>query len=153
MIMTHSDDHGLICPPRLAPQHVVIIPIHRSEEDEKTVLAYCEEVAAELKAQSYAGSPIRVKIDTRDIRGGEKTWQYIKQGVPVRLEIGPRDVAGGNVFMGRRDKGPREKESIPRGEFVAQAEGLLQEIQDALFQRALDRRTEATQEVTSVEAF
>ena len=153
LIMTHSDDDGLICPPRLAPQHVVIIPIHRSEEDQVTVSAYCKELAAELRAQSFAGAPLRVHVDARDIRGGEKSWQYIKQGVPIRLEIGPRDVAGGNVFMGRRDKAPREKESLSRESFVTAAAGILQEIQDTLLQRALDRRTAATQQVQSLDEF
>jgi prolyl-tRNA synthetase len=153
LIMTHSDDDGLICPPRLAPQHVVIIPIHRSEEDQATVLDYCSELAAELRAQSFAGAPLRVHVDTRDIRGGEKSWQYIKQGVPIRLEIGPRDVAGSNVFMGRRDKGPREKETLSRESFVNDAAGILQEIQDTLLQRALDRRTAATQQVESLDEF
>jgi prolyl-tRNA synthetase len=140
LIMTHSDDDGLIVPPKLAPQQVVILPIFRNDEEKATVMAYCESLQTELRQVSFAGEPIRVQIDTRDMRGGDKVWQHIKRGVPVRLEVGPRDVAGGAVFVGRRDTG--EKQGMPRAEFVANAATVLQSIQDGLLARATKFRDE-----------
>ncbi len=103
LVMTHGDDDGLVLPPKLAPAHVVILPIYRSDDERAAVMPYCATLEQELAAQTYEGEPIRVRIDNRDIRGGDKKWQWVKRGVPVRAEIGPRDVAGGKVSFGRRD--------------------------------------------------
>ena len=99
LIMTHADDDGMIVPPRLAPTHVVILPIYRNDDERTNVLAFCGGLAADLRQVSYAGGRLSVELDDRDLRGGEKTWQHIKRGVPLRLEVGPRDVANGAVFM------------------------------------------------------
>ncbi|HKL22031.1 MAG TPA: aminoacyl--tRNA ligase-related protein, partial [Tichowtungia sp.] len=109
IIMTHGDDDGMIMPPRLAPNHVVILPIIRNEADRDRILSYCEETAAMIRAQSYAGRPVDVVIDSRDINAGEKGWSWVKKGIPVRVEIGPRDIEKNSVFAARRDKGPKEK--------------------------------------------
>jgi len=77
-----------------------------------------------------------VKIDARDLRGGDKVWQHVKQGVPVRVEIGPRDLAAGTASVCRRDRGPKEREAVPLAELPARAPGLLAEIQQGLFDRA-----------------
>jgi prolyl-tRNA synthetase len=90
----------------------------------------------ELVAASFAHEPLRVKIDTRDMRGGDKVWQHVKQGVPLRVEIGPRDIAAGAVSVCRRDRGPKERASMPLAEFVADAPGLLEELQRGMFERA-----------------
>ena len=92
----------------------------------------------------YEGDPVRVKLDDRDLRGGEKAWQHIKRGVPLRLEIGPRDIKSGSVFLGRRDRPPREKSSVPRDRFVATVADTLAEIQAGLFDRALQLRLSNT---------
>ena len=153
LIMTHSDDDGLVLPPRLAPTHVVLLPIYRSDEDRDRVLAYCEEIRQELGALRYADERIEVKIDDRDIRGGEKTWQYIKQGVPIRLEVGPRDLENDSVFMGRRDLEPRDKTSLKKDEFIAQVAGILDEIQNKLLERARTFRAENMVTLTNQEEF
>jgi len=134
MIMTHSDDDGFVAPPRLAPQHVVILPVERDDATRAAVREYCEQLRAELTAQRYAGEPVRVTLDTRDLRGGEKTWGWVKKGAPLRVEVGPRDVAAGSVFAARRDTG--EKRGVPRAEFVANIAATLGEIQDNLLARA-----------------
>jgi len=136
MIMTHADDDGMVCPPRLAPTHIVILPVLHKPEDRQRVLDYSRALAAELRAQTYAGAPVRVEVDERDLRGGDKVWQWIKKGVPLRLEIGPRDLEKDSVFMGRRDKGPKEKGSIGRTELVATVATILQEMQDGLLAKA-----------------
>ncbi len=153
LIMTHGDDDGLVLPPRLAPKHVVIVPIWRKPEEEASVMAYCRALEAELKAQRYDGEPVRVLVDARDMNGGERTWEQIKRGVPVRLEVGPRDIANDAVFMGRRDKGPKDKVAMGRAAFVASVAGLLGEIQDNLYQRALAFREAATVRIESAADF
>ncbi|MDX1963613.1 MAG: proline--tRNA ligase [Pirellulales bacterium] len=142
LIMTHSDDDGLVLPPKLAPRQIVLMPIFRNDEEKATVLEYCQSLVKELREQSYDGERLRVHLDAREMRGGEKAWGYVKQGVPVRVEIGPRDVAAGGVFVGRRDKPTNEKQSLPRGEFVATAARLLDEIQANLLARATAFRNE-----------
>jgi prolyl-tRNA synthetase len=151
LTMVHSDDDGLVLPPKLAPAHVVILPIFRSDDEKSQVMPYCATLEQELAAQTYAGEPIRVKIDNRDMRGGDKKWQWVKRGVPIRLEIGPRDVAGGKVFYGRRDS--TSKFDSPRAEFVANIGKTLDEIQHALFDRALKTREAATVRIDSLSEF
>ena len=118
LIMTHSDDDGLVLPPRLAPEQVVILPIYRDEAQRAEVLRYVDALRTELASQQYAGAPIRVAVDDRDVRGGEKKWHHVKRGVPIRLEVGPKDIEKNSVFLGRRDQ-PKSI-GIGRDEFVAQ---------------------------------
>ncbi|MCA9199109.1 MAG: proline--tRNA ligase [Planctomycetales bacterium] len=151
LIMTHADDDGLVLPPRLAPKHVVILPIYRNDEEQATVLEYCQKLSEELSSQSYDGQPIRVMIDKRDLRGGEKNWYHVKRGVPIRMEVGPRDVAADSVFMARRDTS--DKSGIGRREIVQTIGKVLKEIQDGLFERARQMRDDNTHEITSLDDF
>lgn len=151
LIMTHSDDDGLILPPRLASKHVVILPIYRNDEERAKVMEYCNTLQSELATQTYDNKPIEVMMDDRDIRGGEKKWYHIKRGVPIRIEIGPRDVENGKVFMGRRDQ-PKSA-PLTREEFVSKAPSILEEIQSELFQRALKYRDENVVDIDSVDDF
>ncbi len=153
LIMTHSDDNGLVVPPKLAPLHVVILPIYRTEEERPAVLEYVRSLEKELRAQSFDGQSVKVKVDDRDMRGGDKAWQAIKQGIPLRVEVGPRDMAQNAVFVGRRDKGPKEKSGMPRAQFVADVAKILQEIQDTLFQRAKSFRDQNIQKIDSLKDF
>ncbi len=151
LVMTHGDDDGMIVPPRLAPAHVVILPIFRNDEEKATVMDYCRRLEAELKAQQYDGESVRVEMDTRDLRGGDKVWQHIKRGVPLRAEVGPRDVAADAVFVGRRDKS--EKAGVPRGQFVSTIGQTLAEMQTNLFQRALAYRKANTRKIDKLDEF
>ena len=153
LIMSHSDDDGLVLPPRLAPAQVVIIPIFRSEEDKARVLEYCQRVAKELRAQPYAQRTVQVIVDERDERGGDKVWHWIKKGVPLRLEIGPRDMEKDAVFVARRDRAPKDKQSIGRAEFVAGVAATLESIQQELLQRALAHRQQHMQAIDTREEF
>ncbi|HOQ84911.1 MAG TPA: proline--tRNA ligase [Phycisphaerae bacterium] len=153
LVMTHSDDDGLVLPPRLAPAHVVILPVIHKEETKAEVMQYCENLARELRGVSYDGQPVRVELDAREGRGGEKAWGWIKAGVPVRLEVGPRDMANDSVFVGRRDKGPKEKYGAKRAEFVAGLPALLAEIQQGLLDRARAFRDAHTVKIDNKDDF
>lgn len=153
LIMTHSDDDGLVLPPKIAPLHVAIMPIYRNDEERTQVLEYVNTLAKEIRASRYDGQPIMVKIDDRDIRGGDKAWQYIKQGVPVRVEVGPRDMAKGEVFVGRRDKGVKEKSGMARGTFVESLPKILEEIQQNIFNKAKAHREANTKKIENLKDF
>ncbi len=153
LIMTHADDDGLVLPPRLAPSHIVIIPITFKSDDPDSILNYCHKLADDLGVLNYHGRNVTVEIDNRDIRGGEKTWGWVKKGIPIRLEIGPRDMASDSVFMARRDQGHKEKQGIARSEFIANVTIILDEIQQGLFERAVARRDSATKTIDSKEDF
>ena len=153
LIMTHSDDDGLVLPPRIAPSHLVIIPVTPKEETRKQVLEYCRTLKTELEAQSYHGEPVRVELDDRDIRGGEKAWSWIKKGIPLRVEVGPRDMEAGSVFVGRRDRAPKDKQGIAREAFVGEIADLLEEMQSGLLAKAKAFRDEHTREITTKAEF
>ncbi len=153
VIMTHSDDDGLILPPRIAPEQIVILPIYRTPEDRTKVLDYCKQLQKTLLQQQYHGQPLRVKLDDRDMNGGEKTWSWIKKGVPIRLEIGPRDMANNSVFMGRRDLAAKDKKSLALTEFVALAPAILEQIQTALLTRAKAYADANTRDIDNFKEF
>jgi prolyl-tRNA synthetase len=153
LIMTHSDDDGLVLPPRVAPAHAVIIPVTPDEASRSEVLNYCHEFKQALEAQIYRNEPVKVELDDRDMRGGEKVWHWIKKGIPLRVEIGPRDMENDSVFVGRRDKAPKDKQSHKRDAFVSGIVNLLDEIQAGLFARARKFREDHTREITSETEF
>jgi len=136
VIMAHSDDDGLVLPPHIAPHHAVILPISRTDEERAAVHEACQALEQSLRKTTFAGEPVRVKVDARDIRGGDKVWQHVKQGVPVRIEIGPRDLAAGAASVCRRDRGAKEREAIPLAELPTRLPAILAEIQQGLFDRA-----------------
>lgn len=151
MIMTHGDDDGMVMPPRLAPQHVVILPIIRKEEDRDAILAYCNAIAVDLRKQRFHERDVEVVVDSRDINAGEKGWGWVKKGIPIRAEVGPRDMANHSVFMARRDTG--EKQGVDKDDFTANIVQTLDDIQQGLLQRALDYRAENTREIDSYDEF
>lgn len=151
LIMTHSDDDGLVLPPKLAPKQVVLLPIIKGDETRQQVLDYCETLKKDLESKMYAGGKVRVLIDDRDMRGGEKKWYHVKRGVPIRVEVGPRDIENNQVFVGRRDTG--QAESVGRDEFVEGIVELLETFQQGLFDRALKLREDNTREIHSLEEF
>lgn len=153
MIMAHSDDDGLILPPKLAPAHVVIIPVAHKPEDVAVVHAWTRALAEDLRKQSFDGRPVQVELDLRDMRGGDKAWSWIKKGVPVRVEVGPRDIAAESVFMARRDRPHKEKSAVKRSDFVDGIAALLQEIQDGIFAKAQAFQVEHTKTIDTLEEF
>lgn len=153
LIMTHSDDDGLVLPPRLAPAHVVIIPVTPKEETREAVLAYCADLKQALEAKPYLDGRVKVEFDDRDLRGGEKMWGWVKKGVPLRVEVGPRDMANDSVFVGRRDLPAKERTSFNKAEFVEGIVDTLEDIQNTLLRRAMDFREQNTRELKTEAEF
>jgi prolyl-tRNA synthetase len=148
LIMTHSDDDGLVLPPVLAPFQVVIVPIYRKDGEREAVLEKCDELSRELKA---AG--IRVKLDDDDTKKpGWKFAEWELKGVPVRLAIGPRDLANGKIEVARRDLKSKEIQDLDEG-LTDRIKALLDEIQTNLYTRAKDFRLANTREVDSWDDF
>ncbi|MBA3543369.1 MAG: proline--tRNA ligase [Chthoniobacterales bacterium] len=153
VIMMHADDDGLVLPPRIAPTHIVIVPVTPKPETRDAVLAATNNLATQLRAITWHGAPLEVHVDQRDLGGGVKNWEWIKKGVPLRVELGPRDLESGNVAVTRRDQDPKAKAFLPAAEFVSQAAALLEAIQKNLFERALAFRNEHTRRIESKEEF
>jgi len=153
LIMAHADDDGVIMPPRVAPALIVLIPVLHSAKNEEAVRNYCQKLADDLRTTRYHGTPISVEVDTRDMRGGDKIWSWIKKGVPIRLEVGERDMEKDSVFVGRRDRSPKEKEAIARERFLADVVSMLDEIQHTIFERARAFREQNTQRIDSKQDF
>lgn len=134
LIMAHSDNNGLVLPPKLAPIQVVMVPIYKGADELVAVVERMNVIAQELRAKG-----ISVKIDDRDnVRSGFKFAEYELKGVPVRLAMGPRDMAAGTVEIARRDT--LTKESVSQQEVVAKVEQMLEEIQANIFKKALSFR-------------
>jgi len=154
LIMTHSDDDGLILPPKLAPQQVVILPITRNDEERGPVLEYCNQLKKELAGARYDDAPVRVTIDDRDVPRADKKWQHVKRGVPFIVEIGPRDIAGDTIMPKRRDQSSGEKKpAVSRVEFIAKVGAELAEMQKSMFERALAQRAANTRTIARLEDF
>ncbi|MDQ6655886.1 MAG: His/Gly/Thr/Pro-type tRNA ligase C-terminal domain-containing protein, partial [Verrucomicrobiota bacterium] len=110
-------------------------------------------LASELRAQSYAGAPVEVEVDRRELGGGVKNWEWIKKGVPLRVEIGPRDLESGNVAVTRRDQPVKSKAFMTMAEFAASAVAMLDSIQQNLLARAQAFRDANTRTIDSEEEF
>jgi prolyl-tRNA synthetase len=152
LIMTHGDDNGVMMPPRLAPAHVVLLPIVRSENDKTSVMEYTNLVAARLREKTYHGKHIVVEIDERST-GGARNWEWIKKGIPLRVEIGPKDIAKDSVFAARRDKDVKDKFAMQKDRFIDGVGEILDDIQKNLYQRALVFRDTHTFKINNPAVF
>jgi prolyl-tRNA synthetase len=153
MIMVHGDDDGMMMPPRLAPSHVVLLPIIREDSQEQTILDYCEALATRLREQRYHGRAVEVVIDKRDVNAGEKSWQWVKKGIPIRVEIGMRDIDQNSVFVGRRDLSPKERYNENVDTFAGGIVELLDTIQASMLERARSFLAEHSHDIDDKEKF
>jgi prolyl-tRNA synthetase len=153
VVMMHSDDDGLVLPPRLAPTQIVILPVTPKEETRARVMEACDSLALQLRGKRFADLPLEVEVDRRDLGGGVKNWDWIKKGVPVRIEIGPRDIEKNGLVVSRRDQPTNAKESMSIQEFVATASEILTSIQQNLLERATKFRDSNTRQIDSKEGF
>ncbi|MBP1839400.1 proline--tRNA ligase [Formosa algae] len=147
LIMTHSDDHGLVLPPNLAPHQVVIVPIYKTDEQFDEISKIANLIISDLRAKN-----ISVKYDNRTTyRPGAKFAQHELQGVPLRIAIGPKDLENGTVELARRDTLTKEVVSLDL--LTGIVEGLMTEIQNTLYKKAFDFRASHTTEVNTFEEF
>ncbi len=160
LIMTHSDDNGLILPPKLAPIQVVIVPIYKTPEEQARTTAEAQAVAAELRAQGLA-----VKVDDREgLQPGAKYYEWERKGVPVRIEVGPKDLEKGSLCVVRRfvlekegeseqDLRKRKKRFLPRAEAIAGMPALMDVLQKELLERARAMREKKTRVIDTLADF
>lgn len=160
LIMTHSDDQGLVVPPRLAPIHVAIVPIFKKPEEKEAVLAAARKLAAGLTAlpmEAWFGyEPIVVKVDDREqYQPGYKFNEWELKGVPIRVELGPKDLAKNACVLARRDLPGKEAKvfDVPLASAPERIVGMMKEMQTALFERARKYRDENLFEVNSYDEF
>ncbi len=147
LIMTHSDDNGLVIPPKLAPVHVVVVPIYKTEEELSKIEVLAKQLASELKTKN-----IVVRFDHRDtLRPGFKFAEHELRGVPVRLGIGPKDMENGTVEMARRDT--LTKEVVSMDGLAERIVATLDDIQSSMYNRALKLRESMTHHVNTWEEF
>ena len=147
LIMAHSDDQGLVLPPKLAPIQVVIVPIYKSDEELQAISSFADDLIAKLKKRA-----ISVKYDDRDTqRPGFKFAEYELKGVPVRIAVGARDMENGMVEIARRDTG--EKSTQPQANLDSYLETLLEDIQQAIYQKALTFREDNIRPADNYEEF
>lgn len=153
LIMVHSDDDGLVLPPRIASAHAVIIPIIHNPETRDSILAYAETMAKDLKLHFYQGEPLKILVDARDLRGGEKSWSWIKKGIPLRIEIGMREMEAEVFGVARRDRPHKETVSIHRLDLGTRIPELLDDIQQNLLAKAKAFREENTVKIDNKQDF
>ena len=147
LVMTHSDDYGLVLPPKLAPIQLVIVPIYKTDDQLEAINEKVEKMTSELKAKG-----ISVKYDKRTThKPGWKFAEYELKGVPLRIAIGPRDLENNTVELARRDV--LSKEIVSQENIADKVETLLEEIQNNLFNKALDFRNNLITEVDNFEDF
>jgi prolyl-tRNA synthetase len=144
VIMVHGDDDGLRVPPRIAPWQIVIVPMLRDQPEDAAIVDYCKALQAELAQQSALGEPVRALLDLKFGKTATKRWSWVKKGAPIVIEVGGRDVSGGNVSVIRRDRlyredGKLDSNVIARGDFVAGAAAMLEDIQASLHSEARAR--------------
>jgi prolyl-tRNA synthetase len=141
VIMTHGDDDGLRCPPQIAPQQVVIVPMLRDVPEDAAIVDYCSALQSEISKLSAFGEPVRVLFDRKATKAAAKRWGWVKKGAPIIVEVGGRDVAGGNVSVLRRDRlyrpdGKTDSAILPRDTFIADVPAMLADIEKVLLTEA-----------------
>jgi prolyl-tRNA synthetase len=148
IIMLHGDDKGLRLPPKLAPIEVVIVPIYYAEDERQAILQKVDQLKVQLQPD------IRLKVDDREnYKPGWKFNEWEMKGVPLRVELGPKDLAANQVVIARRDKGPKDKQTVPLDGLKDSILELLKEIQQAMFNDALKFREENSHRIETYDNF
>lgn len=141
VIMSHADDEGMVVPPRIAPYQIIFIPLIKKNDDAAKIMAYIENIQAQLKNKNAFGERLRTKIDSRDKSSVDKVWEWVRKGAPMICEIGARDIENGGlmvkerIFFGQ----PEGKKILKTEEFVATVSERLEFLQHEMFKRAKER--------------
>ena len=141
VIMSHADDEGMVVPPRIAPYQIIFIPLIKKNDDAAKIMAYIENIQAQLKNKTAFGERLRTKIDSRDKSSVDKVWEWVRKGAPMVCEIGARDIENGGlmvkerIFFGQ----PEGKKILKTEEFAATAGERLEFLQHEMFKRAKER--------------
>jgi prolyl-tRNA synthetase len=152
MVMCHSDDDGLILPPRVASAHIVLIPII-NDESKDAVTAFCEKLKDDLSNVLYHGQAVEVVFDKGNKTNGEKKWDWVRKGIPLRVEIGAREVESGQLSIARRDKGPKDTIAMNVSEICSKVVPILDDLQAALLKRAREFQAKNTKKIDTKEEF
>ena len=141
LIMTHADDEGMVVPPKIAPQQVVIVPIIKDKSTQNEVMLYATKLCSALSGKFYDGEKIRVKVDTRDKSSVDKMWEWTRKGAPIVCEVGSRDIENEVVMVRTRTKinTSEWKQIIPLNEFINLISSRLEDLQNSLFNVAKKR--------------
>jgi prolyl-tRNA synthetase len=153
LIMAHSDDNGLVLPPRIAPAHIVILPIFKDEKEKESVMNYIKEIKTRIADLRLFERKIVIHVDERDIRGGEKNWYWIKRGVPLKLEIGPKDVENNTVSVVKRTDPELKKYFISKDQFIFDLIETFTGMQNGLFDKANKFQKDNTITIDDYEEF
>ena len=141
VIMSHADDEGMVVPPRIAPYQIIFIPLIKKNDDAAKIMAYIENIQAQLKNKTAFGERLRTKIDSRDKSSVDKVWEWVRKGAPMVCEIGARDIENGGlmvkerIFFGQ----PEGKKILKTEEFVTSVSERLEFLQNEMFKRAKER--------------
>lgn len=150
VIMTHGDDDGIRVPPKIAPLHLVVVPIQRGKDEmqDKAVMDYADSVIERLKGITFAGGlPILSKVDKRLISSTEKRWNWIKKGVPIQIEVGPRDIENDNAVIRIRTESSMDKGVTSLDDLVVNVSSFLDRIQSIYYDQAKKRMDESITEL------
>ncbi|HNZ06314.1 MAG TPA: proline--tRNA ligase [Candidatus Cloacimonadota bacterium] len=153
LIMAHSDDNGLVLPPKIAPSHIAIVPIYKDDQEKVAVLDMANQIVEMFRGAMLDDIRIYTELDDRDLTSGERNWYWIKKGIPLRIEIGPRDVASQAVMLARRDQEPRDKKSVPLVELREHAIQAMLDMQASIYQNAVAFREANTVRIDSRDEF
>jgi len=153
LIMAHSDDNGMVLPPKIAPSHIVLIPIYRDADEHAQVMEFAAKVQNSLKGLMLDDVKVYTELDDRDLTNSERNWYWVKKGIPLRIEIGPRDIAQNSCMVARRDKEPRDKTSVGLENLPDFVLSAMKEMQDGYYQRALAFREANTVEIDDYDEF
>jgi prolyl-tRNA synthetase len=153
LVMIHSDDDGLVLPPRVAPSQIVLVPILKNKPTDEEVQRFCISLKEKLSQVSYHGNLLSVELDGRDLTSSEKNWDWIKKGIPMRVMIGENDLNSNTIQVARRDKAPKDKISISPEEFALKIGSMLDEMQANLLKKAIAFRDANTLKIDSKKEF
>lgn len=152
MVMTHGDDDGIVLPPTLAPQQIVIVPLLKKSVDHNALRAYVQALHAQLATIRWNDAPLRILIDTSDLTPGEKRWKWVKRGVPLLIEVGDKDLEKGMICWRNRLTHNDKVFETPHS-FVAKVAQVLSHLQQQLLENATQKRDAKVKTVTTLEAF